>query len=290
MAQIDQVYRHGRDNKLYVWRLRLEDEEEMATKLPIEDASAEESKQPKLLHTLEVNTLNFCAFAMCYAKQETVLIATPGVQDGHINVTSLPTADRVATLGTPNATNTGMVMALGLCQRNDQLLVLAGYESGHACVWAQQKGQYQVLYMEKAHAQPILSVGVALSQHMWFTSAADAIVARHPTHPGSGVETKTIQTRHAGQQGLAVRNDERIFATAGWDGRMRVYSVKGMKELAVLKWHGEGCYAVAFADVDVTTTSERSLTVAELRVEKARTTHWLAAGSKDGKVSLWEIY
>jgi hypothetical protein len=71
-----------------------------------------------------------------------------------------------------------------------------------------------------------------------------------------------------------------------------------MKELAVLKWHGEGCYAVSFAEVLDGQESEGSdrdvvktnLTVAEKREEKARSTHWLAAGSKDGKVSLWEIY
>lgn len=222
-----------------------------------------------------------------------MLVATPGVEDGHINVTSLPVEKRIATLGSPNKSNTGMVMALGLVHRPNQLLVLAGYESGQACVWKQTGDRnFEVVYLQKTHAQPILSIGIAHSQEMWFTSAADAIVARHQYQSGSSVETKTIQTKHAGQQGLAVRNDEKIFATAGWDGRMRVYSVKSMKELAVLKWHGEGCYAVAFADVDMApvTVEQNLMTVAESRVEKARTTHWLAAGSKDGKVSLWEIY
>ena len=31
-------------------------------------------------------------------------------------------------------------------------------------------------------------------------------------------------------------------------------------------------------------------TVQQRRDEKARSTHWLAAGAKDGKVSLWDIY
>jgi WD40 repeat protein len=263
----------------------------MSTKLPIEDATAEESRLPKLLHDLDVNALNFCAFAVCYAHEREMLIATPGVEDGHVNVTSLPAEKRIATLGSPNGASTGMVMALGLINRPDQLLILAGYENGQACVWKQIGQKSQVVYMQKTHAQPILSIGIAHSQGMWFTSGADAIVARHPFQAGKAAEAKMIQTKHAGQQGLAVRNDQKIFATAGWDGRMRVYSVKGMKELAVLKWHGEGCYAVAFADVDdANAVQGRSLTVAELRVEKARTTHWLAAGSKDGKVSLWEIY
>jgi hypothetical protein len=73
----------------------------------------------------------------------------------------------------------------------------------------------------------------------------------------------------------------------------------------VLRWHQEGCYAVGFAHVkseeDSTnkSTSLESrgqvddgviLSVAERRDAAARNAHWLALGSKDGKVSLWDIF
>lgn len=129
---------------------------------------------------------------------------------------------------------------------------------------------------------------------------------------------KTINTKHSGQQSLDIRSDGRIFATAGWDSKVRVYSIKTMKELAVLKWHQVGCYAVAFADVKIsdkakkestyTTQQENEnkstkshttrttslvragLSVKEQRIATARQTHWIAAGAKDGKISLWDIY
>lgn len=83
-----------------------------------------------------------------------------------------------------------------------------------------------------------------------------------------------------------------------------------MKELAVLKWHKVGCYATAFAAIQAATgtgvldkvdektettteVAEQSSTVSTVqqrRDDKAQTTHWLAAGAKDGKVSLWDIY
>lgn len=150
------------------------------------------------------------------------------------------------------------------------------------------------------------------------TTAADAIVAKHPLPSGKGVwktELKPIKispTRHSGQQGLYYRSDGKAFATAGWDAHIRVYSGKTLKELAVLKWHKVGCYATAFAAIqgatgngmldkdldeeDTQTTSEMIKqgstvsTVQQQRDEKAQTAHWLATGAKDGKVALWDIY
>lgn len=135
---------------------------------------------------------------------------------------------------------------------------------------------------------------------------------------------KEVNTKHAGQQGLQIRADGRIFATAGWDSKARVYSCKTMKELAVLEWHKVGCYAIAFPDSSAAASSNaselkeemdgsrvkaevpsaptlntnrtmaainqsRSL-VKERRYQQAKTTNWLAAGAKDGKISLWNIY
>lgn len=124
---------------------------------------------------------------------------------------------------------------------------------------------------------------------------------------------KVVNTKHAGQQGLDVRSDGKIFATAGWDNKARVYSCKTLKELAVLEWHKVGCYAAAFLDLSmsegseigsdpkinadsshqsksaVATTLSRSL-VKSRRIRQATTTHWLAIGAKDGKISLWDIY
>lgn len=121
--------------------------------------------------------------------------------------------------------------------------------------------------------------------------------------------TKTVNTKHSGQQSLHLRSDGRIFATAGWDSNVRVYSSKTLKEMAVLQWHKVGAYAVAFASVQaetaefadstanvisgstlVASTSTAMATVKERRLQKAKDTHWIATGSKDGKIALWDIY
>lgn len=324
------VARHGRDNKLLVWQLRESDEADFSKILPIEDTTSER-KQPWLLHSLDVNALNFCSFAMCQMPTApsaesfsspspqppsgpSILIAVPGVQDGLINITALPSATRFATIPPPKDTSTGMLMAVSLLHKssttNPSPLVAAGYESGHVALWHRKHDdstpkddKWTLLYLQKPHSQPVLSLDMAPSLGCFFSSSADAIVAKHPLDGLS--ETKHLQTKHAGQQSLVVRPDGKIFATAGWDGRVRVYAAKGMRELAVLKWHKEGCYAAAFADIldDGTADADglgesagavagrgQALTVSQRRLAKSKATHWLAAGSKDGRVSLWDIY
>lgn len=353
-----------------------------------------------------MNALNFCAFAICrhidsrpgstHSNTSSVLIATPGLQDGHINLTTLPDNVRVATVPNPGTESTGMVMALGLYLRPDPegkspptLFIAAGYESGHVGIWRRGRPpppaapvsptgdsssgssttttattattSWQLVYLHKSHTQPVLSLCIAAAPHdSLYTSSADALLARHafPIDAGGGAgpadvrhgsastagknapaPPKLVQTRHAGQQALALRSDARIFATAGWDGRARVYAARSMRELAVLRWHREGCYALALAEVldggdggggaDVegvetavvaggeeeaaaaagpdandgappgallisraaaSTAMGGSSTLAARREAVARNTHWLALGSKDGKVSLWEMY
>jgi WD40 repeat protein len=236
--------------------------------------------------------------------QPSILLAVPGIQDGLITITALPSTTRYATIPPPKNTSTGMLMAVSLhfSPTATSPLVAAGYESGHVALWRHNPStnKWDTIYLHKSHSQPVLSLDVAPSMGCFFSSSADAVVARHPLGSDGGMETKIVQTKHAGQQSLSVRGDGKIFATAGWDGRVRVYATKGLKELAVLKWHKEGCYATAFAEIldvqsgtpdeDGSTVARRELTVAQQRAFKSQSTHWLAAGSKDGKVSLWDIY
>lgn len=281
------------------------------------------------------------------------------IDDAQIDLFHLPTTYRLATLPAPSSPAAGMAMSLAMYTSQTHTLVIAGYESGHAIVWAHTtptlstdpsrpslySDTWMRIYQSNPHKQPILSLCLAPSATYFLTTSADAIVAKHPfdTLLESGVKgamvdkpLKTLQTKHSGQQGLSVRNDGKVFATAGWDARVRVYSGKSVREVAVLKWHKDGCYATAFASVENESKEEKLKadapnedqefrkasiefgrgegetqtedqgtsdlaakyqlqmpplnTVAAKRSRKAQQTHWLAAGAKDGKVSLWDIF
>ncbi|OJD16795.1 hypothetical protein AJ78_03085 [Emergomyces pasteurianus Ep9510] len=294
----------------------------------------------------------------------TFFIAVPNaLNSGGIDIFHVPSEKRLSTISPDPSISTGMVMALELFKiPQGNLCLISGYEDGRIMVHIQWPPEvlektiidqpsltWERIYISHPHSQPVLSIaltpGERETDRFFLSSSADAILAKHPlaiaaiskkSSIPSKMDTplKVLNTKHAGQQGLRIRNDGKIFATAGWDCRIRVYSCKSMRELAVLKWHKEGCYAVEFADVvdsnegcendhvasgeknmghvdDMNTGTKRAFdtdtkaesmafnlapplgslaAIKQQRSRKAQFTHWLAAGSKDGKISLWDIY
>jgi WD40 repeat protein len=300
-----------------VWKLPSANDD-IPTVLPVDCGGQVTGKSPWLVASLSVNALNFCGFGFCLdeaggesAGFKDALVAVPAaLESAAVDVFSLPSGARVhARIQAKVAT--GMAMALALRWIHGALTLVGGYESGHVVVFSHREGKWEEVYSSKPHSQPVLGLAVAPGCEWFLTTSADALIVRHPLEKQG---TEMIRdTKHSGLQGLAIRSDGKIFATAGWDGRFRVYSAGKMKELAVLKWHTVGCYAVAFAEIlddEREMSSEQpetadsagelvrcnvgdsavSLTVEQARVRRESRKHWLAGGAKDGKVSLWEIY
>ncbi len=63
-------------------------------------------------------------------------------------------------------------------------------------------------------------------------------------------------------------NDSKIFATGGWDHRVRVYGMKKKNLLAVLDFHKEAINTIDFSFF----------------------TNQMAVGSNDGIASFWDLY
>jgi ASTRA-associated protein 1 len=284
---------------------------------------------------MAVSALNFCAFALCATSTpagdddvdaDQAIVAVPNALDaGGIDFFNLPSERRVSVLKSDAQIKTGMVMALDIFHHPDtgSLTVISGYEDGRTMVHRRRprtsqddEWKWETILIGRPHSQPVLSLDTTPSKAFYFTSSADAMIAKFAI-PISSLEgdvdmkaAKISNTKHAGQQDLTVRQDGKIFATAGWDGRIRAYSAKSLKELAVLKWHSGGCYSIAFAEsvlhdgtglssesgkeealVPSTASTGSALeAIRHQRNIKAQNTHWLAGGGKDGKISLWDIY
>ncbi|KAG2235902.1 hypothetical protein INT48_008205 [Thamnidium elegans] len=67
---------------------------------------------------------------------------------------------------------------------------------------------------------------------------------------------------------VKIRPDNKIFASGGYDGRIRIFSVKSMKPLAILSYHRNTTYGLDFS----------------------RNGNWLIGSSQDNRISLWSIF
>ena len=81
------------------------------------------------------------------------------------------------------------------------------------------------------------------------------------------VQVGRLDKSHGGIGQLCVRGDQRVFASAGWDNRTRVFCLKTLTPVAILRHHRDSVNAVAFSSNNSS----------------------LASGSKDGKLCLWDV-
>ena len=108
--------------------------------------------------------------------------------------------------------------------------------------------------------------------------------------------------KHPGNGAVAIRQDGRVCAVGGWDGklvcinpwprshlflRIRLYSTKKFKALGTLTYHKDGCSAVYFA---------RPVTANEAKGEEDLEEDeiisrglWLASGGKDSRICIWPL-
>lgn len=85
---------------------------------------------------------------------------------------------------------------------------------------------------------------------------------------------KTFEVRNRGTATVKFRPDSKLIAIGGWDGRVRIFTSKTLKKLAVL-------------DVQQATVNDIIFSPCLI---KSLGTPILASGSKDGSIALWDIY
>ncbi|EEB09572.1 astra associated protein 1 A [Schizosaccharomyces japonicus yFS275] len=239
----------------------------------------------------QTNNLTFCSFAISPAAG--LLVVPNTVNAEQLDVYALndtSDSDRRDNCGKrlqhalepkPQIEKTGAVMSVALHVKYNKVVLVAGYESGHvvqyiADVDAAQKVNvyfqqvWQVMYAEKVHKEPVLSVVFGNDNGYLYSSSADDYIVRHTICLSKETHTnpESMKTGHPGQQCLRVRSDDKILVSAGWDGRGRVYGAKSLAKLAVLKYHSETCNCAAIQPGS----------------------NLIALGSKDSRISLWQIY
>jgi hypothetical protein len=125
------------------------------------------------------------------------------------------------------------------------------------------------------------------------------------------------RTSHPGIGSVAIRDDGKVCAMGGWDGRqvvflppisvasnlfaprIRLYSTKSLKPLGTLRYHKSACQCVEFAKSFEYTTKvedegfeskDDAYDDEEMGPEeKLERSRWLIAGAKDNRISIWHL-
>ena len=154
--------------------------------------------------------------------------------------------------------------------------LMAGYEDGTVVLWDWSNS---VQLMEVSLAS---QVGTLLSLAWDGVKNRGLVAGTERTVVVIDDNLNIVKTRDITNPGVAstmVRPDGNIVICGGWDGRLRLFSwVKPdkLKPLAVLKYHSDSVETLLCSDQ------------CGGRLEGRR--NIIFAGSKDGKISMWDIY
>lgn len=262
--------------------------------------------EPRCVLSVNVNALNYCAYDVVLLQRRHsdalhAYLAVPNtLESAWIDVYELPSGHRVVeALGRSDAVRDGayrppIVMALQMLLSENLLYIAAGYEDGGVQAWALQcdvdgafLGAASLLWSHVPLSESIMALCVAPDATVLYVGA-DERLARLALTPGASPEVHMLP--RTGNACIAVRPDYRAVAIGAWDGRVRVFSAD-ISLLATLSYHKASVYAIAFArhgdavhrlDVDSEDSSDDD--------EGLGISHrLLACGSKDGRISLWDV-
>lgn len=226
----------------------------------------------QLLHYVAFQHAGFCR---CTVSQDGVL-AHPTSTDSEIVVRDMESHMIVRLFPDVHRVKLGAVMQMRLIKALAQLTestMLAVYESGHLLLWdwpnsiCLSQVQLPEMLMCVTYNEVVNRVVVAGAGHQFsvFTITEDR-------------QLQVIATTKMASPGVSCvveRHDSRILAVGCWDGKLRLYSLKTLKPLAVLTYHNMNIECAVFS---------------EKRVETWDCEKLLAVGSKDHKISLWKVY
>ncbi|KIP11199.1 hypothetical protein PHLGIDRAFT_100170 [Phlebiopsis gigantea 11061_1 CR5-6] len=324
------VITHGRDNKLHVWNLPVDSARpvgESATTPGLTAPALCVSMDVNALNYCRFSLLPLPAGSS--SGEPTALIAVPNLIESSLaDVWELPSKKRLhAAIGkagqftfyppTPSCAeicinSIGIIMSMHLfygdrSSRRDQsqLRLLCAYENGSVTLrGCQHDGSHpsieglgwDTLWSVKLHVESVMAMAVSRTNNLALTVSADHIVGRYDLTAAEDPEKLptacTIhRTKNPGNGAVTIRDDGRVCAVGGWDGRVRLYSTKTLKALGTLEYHKKSCQAIAFAwyEHERSGPMEVDEDVEEEMSERADRRRWLAAGSQDNRVSLWSL-
>uniref|UniRef100_A0A1B0CMA2 Uncharacterized protein n=1 Tax=Lutzomyia longipalpis TaxID=7200 RepID=A0A1B0CMA2_LUTLO len=192
--------------------------------------------------------------------------------DNHMEVHSLRDLSPVLKLLPECEENVGALMCLRIINPNAGH-VLGAFESGHFIAWDLRMGR--VMSVEKLKESPMALDYDDLTNRGIYAGAADQIgVFAFQKSQMTLQERPEIPLKTPRVSCLRIRPDRKIFISGQCSGRVRVFSWKSLRPLAVLTEHKKTILDVAFSPGPV------DLWKAPL----------MAIAGEDSQITLWDIY
>lgn len=213
----------------------------------------------KLVHQVLVNHEGFCKCDL-WANIIAIPVGKNSIEIYNIEQVKIP--ERTSTLTIDE--DEGGLMAVKLLS-NKARRVVAAYESGCICMWEGGVVVERVRVKSmptclEHHAQRNEILLGTSSETLHIFDVEDKLA-----------ELKAISLTNPGLNAIALRlSDLRLYATAGWDKRIRLFSARTHKKLCVLQLHDDSLNGLVFI------TGHCGLL--------------LAAGGSDALISLWDLY
>ncbi|KAI7906523.1 WD40-repeat-containing domain protein [Cokeromyces recurvatus] len=246
----DTLISQGRDNMIHIWKLT--------------------EVEATLTSSIVYNGLGFCKFSYNEKEEEPTLLCFPSKEDiKMLDIYDL-TSQTFVLQNIGNTARFGSCMATQLFRTlNNELFVLAGYESGTIALWEiiKDRSTSKLVWHRQEHKEPIFDLSIDSKISFAISSSGDNQICKYSLATGDII--KKIAIKKSGIVALKIRStDNKIFASGGFDGKIRIFSIKTMKPLAVLTTHKNTVYGLEFGKED----------------------NWLIGGSEDHRVSLWKIF
>uniref|UniRef100_A0A0E0DW62 Uncharacterized protein n=1 Tax=Oryza meridionalis TaxID=40149 RepID=A0A0E0DW62_9ORYZ len=218
----------------------------------------------RALYTIRTSTYHFCKMSLVKSTCSTCCTQS-GLSSATGDIESQSTVTEERELGT--------------CCKGPNIMAIAGQESSQVELWDIDNAIKVMCLPEICSANLADHLtkqrGLCMAVQAFFPCGAAYVNILSSYEDGStllwdvrnpGLPVSSV--KYHSESGTAIRPDNKIAATAGWDHRIRVYSYSKGNALAVLKYHSASCNAVTFS-------SDSKL---------------LASCSADTTVALWELY